>query len=169
MPRHVFYSFNYRADNWRVSKVKQIGAVEGQRLLNSNDWEKVEKGGDVAIKKWIDEQMAGKSCLVVLIGRSTAGRKWVNYEIEKAWNDGKGVLGVHIHNITDSDGKQSTKGANPFSGFTLNGGEALTKYAKAYDPAGVMSSTVYNNIKDNLGDWIEEAIRLRKLANNAPK
>jgi hypothetical protein len=28
----------------------------------------------------------------VLIGENTAERKWVKYEIKKAWNDKKGVL-----------------------------------------------------------------------------
>lgn len=165
MPRHVFYSFNYKPDNWRVSKIKQIGAIEGQRLLNSNEWETVEKGGDAAIQKWIDGQMSGKSCLVVLIGSATAGRKWVKYEIEKAWNDGKGVLGVHVHNIDDREGKTCWKGSNPFDTFKLANGESLSKYAKTYDPAGATSAAVYNTIKDNLEDWIEEAIRLRKSAN----
>jgi hypothetical protein len=67
-----------------------MGVVEGQRLLSSNDWEDVKKGGDKAIKRWIDEQMKNKSCAVVLIGYGTAGRKWINYEIEKAWEDGGG-------------------------------------------------------------------------------
>ena len=37
------------------------------------------------IKKWIDDQMAMRSCIVVLIGKTTSSRKWVKYEIEKAY------------------------------------------------------------------------------------
>jgi hypothetical protein len=88
MARRVFYSFRYKQDNWRVQQVKQMGAVEGQPLLSSNQWETVKGGGDSAVKKWIDDQMYGKSCLVVLIGNATAGRKWIKYEINKAWQDG---------------------------------------------------------------------------------
>ena len=63
--------------------------------------------------------MKGKSCLVVLIGTSTAGRRWVNHEITKAWNDGKGVLGIYIHNLKNLAGQQSLKGSNPFTGQTI--------------------------------------------------
>ena len=55
--------------------------------------------------------MKGKECLVVLAGEKTAGRRWVNYEIEKAWKDGLGVLAIHINNLKDFDGNQSKKGA----------------------------------------------------------
>jgi hypothetical protein len=59
---------------------------------------------------------------VVLIGPATAGRKWINYEINKAWTDNKGVVGIHIHNLKDRFGNQSAKGANPFHMFMIDGG-----------------------------------------------
>ena len=160
MARRVFFSFHYQPDCWRVSQVKQMGSIEGQPLLGSNDWEEVEKGGDKKIKEWIDGEMSGKSCLVVLIGKSTAGRKWVNYEIEKAWGDGKGLVGVHIHGLLDTSSNQTTKGSNPFSGFTV-GGNPLTNYAKCHDSPYVSSTYVYDQIKENLADWVEDAIKLR--------
>ena len=84
MARKVFYSFHYKPDNWRASQVRQMGVIEGDAPVSDNDWEKVTKGGDEAIKKWIDGQMSGKSCAVVLIGTNTAGRKWINHKIIKA-------------------------------------------------------------------------------------
>ena len=94
MARRVFHSFHYQRDARRVQQVKQMGVLEGQPLLSSNRWEAIKRGGEAEIKKWISQEMAGKSCLVVLIGSQTAGRKWVKYEIKKAWNDGAGVMGV---------------------------------------------------------------------------
>ena len=90
MARRVFYTFRYKYDNWRVQQVKQMGVLEGQPLLSSNQWEKVKGGGDAQVRKWIDQQMSGTSCLVVLIGSATAGRKWVRYEIKKAWDEKTG-------------------------------------------------------------------------------
>ncbi|MCO5110289.1 MAG: TIR domain-containing protein [Burkholderiaceae bacterium] len=119
MARKVFYSFHYQPDSWRVSQVRNIGAIEDNKPAKDNDWETVTKGGDKAIEKWIDEQMSGRSCVVVLIGSATANRKWINHEIKKAWADGKGLVGVHIHGLKNSEGKTCAKGANPFDGFTL--------------------------------------------------
>lgn len=152
MARRVFYSFHYAPDNWRVSQVRNIGAIEDNKPAKDNDWETITKGGDKAIEKWIDEQMSGRSCVVVLIGAATAKRKWIDHEIKKAWNDGKGVLGVHIHNLKNSEGKTSAKGSNPFEHFTLNNGtKKLSSVVKVYDPPGADSTAVYKHIKDNLG------------------
>ncbi|MEV4291101.1 TIR domain-containing protein [Nonomuraea bangladeshensis] len=160
MARKVFYSFHYVPDNWRAATVRNAGVVEGNHPISDNDWEQVKAGGDTAIQAWIDKQFIGKSCAVVLIGSQTAGRKWINYEISKAWKDGKGVVGVYIHNLKNVEGKQTSKGRNPFSDFTL-GGVALSSVVRAYDPPFTLSTYVYDHIKTNLEGWVEEAIEIR--------
>lgn len=162
MKRRVFYSFHFDQDNWRVSKVRNIGAIEENAPVSDNDWEKIKKGGDTAIQRWIDGQLDGKTCTVVLIGQNTAGRKWINYEIETSWNSGKGLLGIHIHRITDRLEQPSLKGANPFDTFTMKRDNAkLSSLAKVYDPPYATSSDVYGHIKRNLENWVEEAIKIR--------
>lgn len=162
MIRKVFYSFHYAPDNWRVSQVRNIGVVEGNQPVSDNDWEVVKKGGDDAIRRWIDGQLDGRSCTIVLIGENTAGRKWIKYEIEKSWNSGKGVVGIYIHNLKNVYGKQANKGKNPFDDFTLKrNGEKLSNIIKAYDPPFYTSTNVYAYIKNNLSKWVEEAILIR--------
>lgn len=162
MARKAFYSFHYVPDSWRASQVRNMGVVEGNKPAADNDWEAVKKGGDAAIQTWIDNQLFGRSVAVVLIGAETAGRKWINYEIKKAWNDGKGVLGIYVHNLKDSAGEQSTKGANPFEEFTLSeSNKKLSSIVKAYDPPYSTSTNVYKHINENLAAWIEEAIAIR--------
>ena len=73
MARRAFYSFHYKPDNWRASQVRNMGVVEGNKPATDNDWEDVKKGGDKAIKNWIDGQIKGKSVAIVLIGEKTAG------------------------------------------------------------------------------------------------
>ena len=163
MARRVFYSFHYDADNWRASQVRNIGVIEGNTPASDNDWESIKKGGDAAIQKWIDGQLSGRTCVIVLIGGSTAGRKWIKYEIKKAWDDGKGVLGVYIHNLKNQAGQQSLKGANPFNGFTLkNGAVGLASVVRTYDPPHFESAKVYGHIANNLSRWVEEAVSIRK-------
>jgi len=160
MARRAFYSFHYKSDNWRASQVRNMGVVEGNKPASDNDWEEITNGGDEEIKKWIDGQLSGKSVAIVLIGANTAGRKWIKYEIKKAWNEGKGLLGIYVHNLKNSDGEQSTKGGNPFDAYKVEE-TSMSKIVKAYDPPFSTSTYVYEHIQGNLTDWIEKAIETR--------
>lgn len=160
MARRVFTSFHYVPDNWRASQVRNMGKIEGNSVVSANQWEEVTKGGNKAIEKWIDDNMSGKSCVIVLVGENTAGRKWIKYEIEKAWNEGRGVLGIHIHNLKNSIGNQASKGRNPFEDFSVNG-KNLSSIVKCYNPPFTTSTYVYDYIKENIENWIEEAIDIR--------
>jgi len=160
MARKVFYSFHYAPDTWRVSKVRNIGKIEGNKPASDNDWEAVKGGGAEAIKKWINGQLEERSCTIVLIGAETAGRKWINYEIEKSWNDGKGVFGIYIHNLEDAKGRQTEKGKNPFDVFNIHK-IPLSSIVKTYDPPYSNSNDVYNYIRENIEKWIEDAIVVR--------
>ena len=157
MARRVFFSFHYKPDNWRASQVRNIGKVEGNSPASDNDWESITKGGDAAIKKWINGQMYGKSCVVVLVGTKTAGRKWIKYEIEKALEDGKGLVGIHVNKLKDAGGETAVKGTNPFSDFEVDG-VPLTQSAKCHTPSGTTSTAAYEDISDNIEEWIENAI-----------
>jgi len=158
--RQVFYSFHYQPDNWRASQVRNIGVVEGNKPVSDNDWEEVTKGGDKAIQKWIDDNLRYRSCTIVLVGENTANRKWINYEIEKSWTDGKGLVGIHIHGLENSKGEQAVKGKNPFD-YVKTDGKVLSSIVKCYDTPYVSSKYVYDHIKENLEKWIEEAISIR--------
>jgi hypothetical protein len=160
MARKVFQSFYYKPDSHRVSQIREMGKIEGQTLLSANGWEEVKDRGEAAIKKWIADEMSGKSCVVVLIGSDTAGRKWVKYEIKKGWEDGKGVVGIYIHKLKNLDGEQATKGANPFDQFKV-GDKNMASIVEAHNPVGATSKEVYATIKDNIADWVEEAIEIR--------
>lgn len=160
MARRVFFSFHYKPDNWRASQVRNAGVIEGNAPVSDNDWESITKEGDKAIEGWINGQLDGKSCAIVLIGANTAGRKWINYEIKQAWNANKGLMGIYIHNLKDKDGNQSSKGVNPFAGFTVKD-EELSSIVKAYDPPYSASTNVYDHIKQNLSSWVEDAIAIR--------
>jgi hypothetical protein len=162
MPKKAFFSFHYAPDNWRVSQIRNIGAIEGNPTVTDNDWETVKRGGDLGIQNWIDNQISGKSCGIVMIGSNTKGRKWINYEIAKLWNEGKGVLGIYIHNLKDSSGNQSLKGQNPFDEITLNNGATrISSVVKTYDPPYSTSTYVYDHIKENIENWINESLAIR--------
>jgi hypothetical protein len=164
MNRKAFFSFHYKPDCWRASQVRNIGVIEGNQSVSDNDWETITGGGDARIQQWIDSQLLGKSCTIVLIGSNTAGRKWIEYEIKKSWSCNKGLVGIHIHNLKNLDGEQTIKGKNPFDGFTV-GNEKLSDIVKVYDAPYVTSTYVYDHIKENLERWVEEAITIRENHN----
>jgi hypothetical protein len=160
MARKVFTSFHYNADNWRASQIRSMGKLEGNSVVTTNKWEEVTNGGNKAIENWIGDNMYGKSCVVVFVGENTAGRKWIKHEIKKAWEDGKGLFGIFVHNLKDSNGNQSNKGDNPFDDFTVDG-KKLSSIVKCYNPPYSTSTYVYDHIKEKLEEWIEKAIEIR--------
>ena len=160
--KRVFYSFHYDNDYWRVQQVRNMGVVDGDKPVECNKWEEIKKQGDIAIKKWIDDSLKNCSCLVVLIGSKTAERKWVKYEIEKAWELGKGVLGIRIHNLGDRNGQCCVSGENPFYNIDIWNGysyKSLSTIVQCYNPD---SYAPYNDIKNRLPLLVEQAIEIRK-------
>ena len=163
--RQIFYSFHYDNDVFRVQQIRNIGSLEDNAPVSVNEWETIKRGGDKAIENWIDDNMRYKSCVVVLVGEETHKRPWVRHEIKKAWADGKGILGIHIHNFKCaktvksnpySNGK-CTQGINPFDTFTISG-KAMSSLVHCYNPN---SNDPYNDVKENLEKWVETAIQVR--------
>ena len=157
--RRVFYSFHYAQDAWRAGQVRKMGVVEGNPPATGNDWESI-KERPSAIKAWIDRQLHGRSCAVVLVGSDTARRKWINYEIMKAWQEQKGVVGIHIHGLHDQKCRTSLKGRNPFDTIPIDG-KAMSSIVRCYDPLGWHSKARYDWIRTHLAYMIEEAIGIR--------
>ena len=163
MKRQVFYSFHYKPDCWRASTVRNIGVIEGNKPAPDNDWEEITNAGDNAIKKWINDQMEYRSCIVVLIGSKTANRKWINYEIIKSWDKGMGVVGIYIHGLKNSQEHISEKGDNPFDYISYGDTEKkLSAIIKCYNPTGTNSKERYDWISEHLSNAVEEAIEIRK-------
>lgn len=155
MARRVFFSFHYERDIWRASQVRNSWVTKPDRedagFWDAAAWEEVKKRGDDAIKRWIDKQLEGTSVTVVLIGYETSERKYVLYEIEKSWKEGKGLIGVYIHNLKDRNGNKDWQGNNPFDKFTFKRNDNVVAIP-TYD-------WVYNDGYNNLANWIEKAAK----------
>ena len=176
--RQIFYSFHYVNDCWRTQIVRNIGSIEGNTPVSANEWEEVKRQGSDAVRRWIDNAMYYRSCVVVLVGSETANRPWVQYEIEHAWKTGKGIVCIDIHNFKDSFGHIAYAGANPLSNFCID--KTMNYIAKRSSPADANEISLdkvcmffkpsayntYKDIEDNIEDLVEEAIRIR---NQYPK
>ena len=153
----VFYSFHYERDVYRVQLIRNIGSVEGQKLLNAQEWEVVRARGTKAIQNWIDEQMKWKNAVVVLIGAQTASRSWVQYEIQRAWELRKPLLGIRIHGLS-SMGSTDNEGPNPFC--SIDGIERYSSMPPIFDPTQrdylgkIDSKATYAELTSNLKYWV---------------
>ncbi|MEW6618810.1 MAG: TIR domain-containing protein [bacterium] len=147
MARRVYFAFHYQRDIWRVNQVRHAWVtkedIEEAGYIDAAEFEKVERQGEEAIKRWIDKQLEGTSVTVVLIGSKTAEREYVQYEINKSWNRGNGLIGIYIHDLKDQNGNTDYKGADPFVKLGYKG-------IRTYD---WISDNGYNN----LSEWIEAA------------
>ena len=159
MARKTFFSFHYQNDVWRAYQIRNSWVTkdsnEAAGFVDAADFEKVEKEGEAAIKRWIDNQLNGTSVTVVLIGSDTSNSRYVKYELQKSYVKGNGMLGIYIHQQKDKEGKTSTKGSNQFGeiGKDVNG---KTVYFSVDYPC---YDWVDDNGYNNMGKWIEAAAK----------
>jgi len=116
--RRVFFSFHYQRDIWRVNQVRNHWVAKDNRqaagYFDGSLWEKAQTEGKAKVKRLIDEGLNGASVACVLIGAETYTRHWVDYEIFRSIELGKGVFGVRIHDLKDKDGRIDSSGPSPF-------------------------------------------------------
>ena len=106
MARRVFFSFHYSNDIWRANQVRNCNVVAGADIagfFDHSEYEDAKKKGREAIKRMIMRNLDGTSVTVVLIGKETASRPWVKFEIEQSIERKNGLLGIYIHHLKDQD------------------------------------------------------------------
>ncbi len=116
MARSVFFSFHYQRDIVRVNQIRNLPEVIDSSAAGFKDsslWEEAKKKSDDAVKALIDKGLNGTSVTVVCIGAKTAGRKFINYEIQKSIDRGNGILGVRIHHLKNFEGETDSEGEIP--------------------------------------------------------
>jgi hypothetical protein len=129
MARRTFFSFHYQRDLWRLNQIRNIPNITGCSAAGFQDaslWEVAKEKGDAAIKKLIDDGLKNTSVTVVCIGAKTAGRKYINYEIEQSIKRGNGIVGIQIHHLKDKDGHPDDVGGIPAK--LKNNGYKVYKY-----------------------------------------
>jgi hypothetical protein len=156
MARRTFFSFHYENDIWRANVVRNSWVTaDTAGFVDAADFEQVKKGGDSAIKKWIDNQLSGTSVTAVLIGAETNDRVYVKYELEQSWKKGNGILGIYIHNIKDKSGNKGVKGSDLFGPIFTSTSDDKKYFYERFSSYDWVDNDGYNN----LGKWIETAAK----------
>lgn len=157
MARRVFFSFHYDEDINRSMIVRNSWVTQGKEaagFIDKAEFEKIKRNGENAVCKWIDKQLEGTSITIVLIGKETLNRPFVQYEIIKSIERGNAIIGIHIHNLRDMITQRTTVKGNPHTiiGYYNDGTPAYFDYT---------CDDLYDYLEDNgyynLGSWIEKA------------
>ncbi len=108
--RHVFIS-HHHADDEEVNNLTSLLAGNGYDIRNSSirakpaNQRRLEQGlvKDETIRRLLRMKISWAGPVVVLIGKDTHSRPWVDWEIEQANKQGKRIVGVYIRGGTDAD------------------------------------------------------------------
>lgn len=156
MARQVFFSFHYKRDVKRVMQVRNSWVVRpgngAPPFYDKAEFEKAKQraGG---IEKWIEEQLKGTSVTVVLFGAETSGRPWVQHEIKRSHELGKGILAIDIHSINAPGQGTDYQGKNPLDHWTDRDKKVpLSQLYRTYD-------WVRDDGYNNMPAWIEAAAK----------
>lgn len=102
---NIFIS-HYYADDQHVQSLKAKLKDKGYDVKNySVDSTKHKDGrtpSDAVIKRYLDIRIKASSTVICLLGPDTHTRPWVNYEIRKAYLEGKKIIGLYTHGNTDN-------------------------------------------------------------------
>ena len=121
MTRRIFFSFAYEdVANFKVNVVRNNWLLKhkSESFVDGSIWENEKTKKDDHIKELINYGLAGTSVTCVLIGSSTANRRWVKYEIVKSFDKGNGILAVQINRIRGLVGR-TCRGINPLERLGL--------------------------------------------------
>ncbi len=108
--RHIFIS-HHHADDAEVDKLTSLLSRSGHDIRNSSirakpaNQRRLDQGlvSDETIRRLLRRKISWAGTVVVLIGKETHSRPWVNWEIEQANKQGKRIVGVYIRGGTEID------------------------------------------------------------------
>lgn len=108
--KHVFIS-HHHADDAAVDKMASLLKKSGHDMRNSSirakpaNQERLDKGlvKESVIRRLLRRKISWSSTVVVLIGKETHSRSWVDWEIEEAHKQEKRIVGVFERGGTEAD------------------------------------------------------------------
>jgi hypothetical protein len=108
--RHVFIS-HHHADDGAVSSLTKLLAKSNYKIRNSSirakpaNQQRIKNGliSENTIKRLLRMKMNWASTVIVLIGKNTANRPWVEWEINQAKRLGKRIVGIYERGGTEND------------------------------------------------------------------
>lgn len=108
--KHVFISHHHK-DDAEVTNLTSLLSKNGYDIRNSSirakpaNQRRLDQGlvKDETIRRLLRMKISWAGTVVVLVGKETHERKWVNWEIEQANRQGKRIVGVYVRGGTNAD------------------------------------------------------------------
>jgi len=108
--RHVFISHHHK-DDATVDKLAKLLVTKGYDIRNSSirakpaNQARLDRGlvSDEVIRRLLRLKISWAQTVIVLVGKDTHTRPWVNWEIAEAYKRGKRIVGVYEQGGTDAD------------------------------------------------------------------
>ena len=108
MKKNVFISHHHK-DDASVDKMTNLLKQNGCEIRNSSirakpaNQERLDKGlvKDSTIKRLLRMKMSWAGTVIVVVGKETHTRPWVNWEIKEAERQGKNIVGVYEYGLKD--------------------------------------------------------------------
>lgn len=96
-PRKVFVSYHHAVDQRSYFEFVQRFATRFETVTNRSIAHQVdsERPGYV-MRKIREEHIRGSSCIIVLCGRETPWRKYIDWEIKAALDREHGLIGINL-------------------------------------------------------------------------
>lgn len=106
--KNVFISHHHK-DDANVDKLTNLLSKNGFNIRNSSirakptNQQRLDKGlvKDSTIKRLLRMKISWAGTIVVLVGKQTHLRPWVDWEIEQAHRQGKKIVGVYERGLKD--------------------------------------------------------------------
>ena len=116
--RHVFISHHF-ADDTEVDKLTALLQRTGYDVRNSSirakaaNQRRLERGlvKDETIRRLLRMKISWAGRVIVLVGKATHKRSWVDWEIKQAHKQGKRIVGVYARGGTEADLPPGWEGA----------------------------------------------------------
>ena len=140
--RHVFFSFKFHPDIFRVNAIRNQNIIlkaNSTGYWDDSLYEKSLATNPDYIKRKIREGLKGTSVMVILITSTTYKSEYVKYEYEKNIEIGNGILQLDVSDMEDLN-KEKEK----FNGWL------------SYITKGIKKKWYH---KCPLGEWVEEAYK----------
>ena len=121
-------------------------------FFDHSEYVEAKKKGREGIARMIDRNLRQTSVTVVLIGKETANRPWVRYEIKKSIERQNGLLGIRIHHLKNQHSESDWwPGRTPNVPYGIefpvyDWDRDLDRFRKAIEAAGKRSDAMLENL-----------------------